>query len=87
MGGRMNCEKHPEVAGTLAVDLPSIGVRRYLCEPCKAELTTALSQYKGKREAWDHAGYDYAVRGESAVYRDFRGAHYLNYNENNEEWR
>ena len=56
------CANHPERAGSLAIDLPSIGVRTYLCPECKTALQAQLSgytAYKGKREAWDHEGYDY----------------------------
>lgn len=49
----MNCEQHPERAGLLAVDLPSINVKRYLCEECKAALLHSLTPFKGKREAWE----------------------------------
>ena len=28
------CENHPDRHGELRVDLPSIGVRRYLCDEC-----------------------------------------------------
>ncbi len=58
----MNCETHADREGTLAVDLPSLGIKRYLCEQCRAELNRVLSSYKGKREytrdyqyqVWDH---------------------------------
>ena len=68
----MNCEKHPEVAGTLAVDLPSINVRRYLCEPCKDALRAVLSKYKGKREAWERES-DYSFSGRSLWVRGTGG--------------
>ena len=55
----MNCEKHPEREGSLAIDLPSSGTKIFLCAECKASLNSSMSQFKGKREAWDHAGYDY----------------------------
>ena len=31
----MNCERHPERDGILAIDLPSIGIRRYWCQQCR----------------------------------------------------
>ena len=69
----MNCEKHPEVAATLAVDLPSIGVKRYLCEPCKAALVANFTPYKGKREAWDNATYDWHISGGITYFRMSEG--------------
>ena len=30
----MNCERHPDRAGTLAIDLPSLGIKRYWCKEC-----------------------------------------------------
>ena len=30
----MNCAHHPDRPGTLAVDMPSIGVQTYLCPEC-----------------------------------------------------
>lgn len=69
----MNCANHPDVPGTLGIDLPSIGVRKFLCEPCKASIAATLSQFKGKRESWDHAGYDYAVMGDNYGVRTTSG--------------
>ena len=40
----MNCERHIERPGTLAVDLPSLGIRQYLCEQCRSELDAALAK-------------------------------------------
>lgn len=40
----MNCDKHTDREGTLAVELPSIGVRRYLCAECRAELDAAIAR-------------------------------------------
>ena len=31
----MNCERHPDREGTLAIDLPSMGIRRYWCSECR----------------------------------------------------
>ena len=31
----MKCEKHPDRDGILTVDLPSIGIRRYMCLECR----------------------------------------------------
>lgn len=50
------CEAHADREGTLAADLPSLGIHRYLCAECKAALAAKLSNatpYKGKREAWE----------------------------------
>ena len=33
----MNCERHPEREGKLAISLPSIGIERYWCAECRAE--------------------------------------------------
>ena len=65
----MNCDTHAEREGTLAVDLPSIGVRRYLCDECRAEMIRIFSSYKGKREftrdyeyrVWDHYANTYVT--------------------------
>ena len=59
----MNCEQHPDREGTLTVDLPSIGVQRYMCDACIEAFRASLTPYQGKREAWDHAGYDYQMIG------------------------
>jgi len=37
------CEQHHDREGHLAVDLPSINVRRYLCDECSEELAKALA--------------------------------------------
>lgn len=31
----ITCERHPDREGTLAIDLPSIGIRRYWCKECR----------------------------------------------------
>ena len=67
------CKNHEDRAGTLAVDLPSLGLRRYLCAECRATLTANLSSYKGKREAWDHAAYDYQRFGRDLYTRTAGG--------------
>ena len=69
----MNCEKHADRPGSLAVDLPSIGVQRHLCDECRTALVSTLSQYKGKREAWDHSGYDYHTIGDTLYTRTSEG--------------
>jgi hypothetical protein len=33
----MNCERHPEREGQLAISLPSIGIARYWCQECRDE--------------------------------------------------
>ena len=33
----MNCERHPEREGILAISLPSIGIMRYWCHECREE--------------------------------------------------
>ena len=33
----MNCERHPEREGKLAISLPSIGIMRYWCQECRDE--------------------------------------------------
>jgi hypothetical protein len=33
----MNCERHPEREGMLAISLPSIGISRYWCQECLDE--------------------------------------------------
>ena len=33
----MNCERHPEREGQLAISLPSIGIVRYWCQECRDE--------------------------------------------------
>ena len=38
------CENHPERAGFLAVNLPSIRVRRYMCADCRDELANSFSR-------------------------------------------
>ena len=48
----MRCENHADLEGRLAVDLPSIGVKRYLCAECAEAVAALLTPYKGKREAW-----------------------------------
>lgn len=37
------CEKHAEREGTLAVDLPSIGMKRYMCAECRNAMLDAIS--------------------------------------------
>ena len=69
----MNCLHHPDRAGTLAVDLPSVGIKTYLCEECRDKLSNTLSGFKGKREAWDHSGHDYQVRGDDIYTRTSSG--------------
>ena len=50
----ISCEKHPDRDGTLRIDLPSIGVKQFLCEECNEALVKRLSTaFKGKREAWE----------------------------------
>ena len=49
----MNCENHADREGILAVDLPSIGIRRFMCMECKAAFDLRLlTPYKGRREWW-----------------------------------
>ena len=47
----MRCEHHADREGSLAIDLPSLKIKRYLCAECVMRLTQ--SNYKGKREAWE----------------------------------
>ena len=49
----MNCANHPDRAGVLTIDLPSIKQRTYMCEECRATFTKLTSGFKGKREAWE----------------------------------
>ena len=30
----MNCERHPKREGKLAIDLPSLGIKRFWCKEC-----------------------------------------------------
>ena len=68
----MNCESHPGVEGMLTVDLPSIGIRRYMCQDCRLNFKAKMgagTQYKGKREAWERdSQYDYNVTPDGVTY-------------------
>ena len=68
-----SCANHADRAGTLAIDLPSMGIQTHLCDECKAALTSSLSQFKGKREAWDHSGYDHMSIGNTHYVRSTGG--------------
>lgn len=39
----MNCENHADREGTLTVDLPSIGVRRFMCAECRSAFNATMS--------------------------------------------
>ena len=71
----LTCENHPERPGTLAVDLPSIGVRRFLCEECNLALRASLNG--GARIKWNSwAPLEYqaenSIDGRS-IYADHQG--------------
>ena len=53
------CENHPDREGFGPVgDLPSMGIRRFMCAECKATFDASFNRtrYQGKREAWDYSG-------------------------------
>ena len=65
----MNCP-HPERPNVIS--LPSIGNPHCCCE-CMTARLAGLTPYKGKREAWDHAAYDYRMAGDSLRVRTTAG--------------
>ena len=60
----MICEKHPERAGTLAVDCPSISVRRFLCDECRAALIASLKLIPRVKDEWER-GSDWSKSGDA----------------------
>ena len=50
----MKCDVHPDRGGILFVDLPSIGVRRWGCFECRANLDKKMLEYKPPRPRWIH---------------------------------
>lgn len=65
------CENHPDREGLgPVVDLPSMGIRRFMCAECKAEFDAKFiwTAYKGKREAWDYSGYDTRIGADGIEY-------------------
>ena len=73
---------HPERPNVLS--LPSMG-NPHCCRECFE--ASGFTQFKGKREAWDHAGYDYVMRGQDAHYRDFRGVYSEAHHEDERTWK
>ena len=63
----MSCT-HPERPNVLS--LPSAG-NPHCCRECFD--AQPITPYQGKRESWDHAGYDYATRGADIHYRSTGG--------------
>ena len=59
----LRCEHHPDREASLAVDLPSLKIQRYLCAECKAALQHLFTAYKGRREAWE---LNYRIQDEQA---------------------
>lgn len=66
------CEKHADREGTLAVHLPSIGVKRYLCSECRADLTATLVKGIPARErqwsGWEMSPFGVHYISESAYH-------------------
>ena len=47
----MNCSRHPERDGKLAIDLPSIGIKHYWCKECRDKYDATFPS-KGFRRAF-----------------------------------
>ena len=70
----MRCENHPALEGNLAVDLPIIGVKRYLCAEGADAIVHNLTQYKGKREAWEFSPVQYELATDGRlIYPEMQG--------------
>lgn len=53
------CEKHAERDGRLAVHLPSLGIKRYMCEECRAELDAVFARLAKLPRQHEPYGRDY----------------------------
>ena len=54
MGLYQHCDNHLDREGQLRVDLPSIGVRRYLCDECSLLLQERLyCSYTNDYQEWE----------------------------------
>ena len=52
----MNCERHPDREGALRIDLPSIGLKRFLCDECNERLKEVLRGIvSNDRQPWEKA--------------------------------
>ena len=61
------CEYHPEREGHLRVELPSIGVKRYLCDECTDSLVQAFERIPREQKKGDPLQADYSV-GPDGIY-------------------
>ena len=64
-----NCP-HPDRPNVLS--LPSSG-NPHCCRECWNKRMANATPYQGKREAWDHSGYDYQRIGNDTYTRTTRG--------------
>ena len=62
------CEYHPEREGHLRVELPSIGVKRYLCDECTEDLYQQFAQIPQESKSGDPLQADYTVTPEGIRY-------------------
>ena len=67
------CEFHPEREGKLRIDLPSIGVKRYLCEECNDKIVRAFSNIKGERNRFPLRYQDERSPDGRSIYADHQG--------------
>lgn len=69
------CEIHPEREGKLRIDLPSIGVKRFLCEECNEQIVGAFKAINAERpHPWGPHEYqaERSTDGRS-IYADMQG--------------
>ena len=50
----VKCEKHPDREGVLRVELPSIGLKRYLCFECTEPLYLSFHSWETDTPYWEH---------------------------------
>lgn len=60
-----SCELHQDRAGHLAVHLPSLGIKRYLCDECAAELRAAFAKCAPEVRQW--VGWEMSPFGVSYI--------------------